>query len=53
MSHHVMVDRRGQSILEYAILISAVVLGVAAVAGIFSTRFTEHAQRIEQNLTAF
>ena len=45
--------RAGQSLLEYAVLIGAVVLGVAAIARIFAIRFTEHAQRIEAEYMVF
>lgn len=43
----------GQSTLEYAIMISAIVLAVSVVARIVSERLKEHAQRIEQEHMVF
>lgn len=48
-----MMGRRGQSIMEYAILIAAVSFGVIVAARVAYKAFTGHAQRIEQSQTVF
>ncbi|GEM_PF-5103780 len=45
--------RRGQSVMEYAVLLAAVSLGVMLAAKVAYKAFTGHAQRIEQSQTVF
>ena len=45
--------RRGQSLMEYAVLLAAVSLGVMVAAKVAHRAFTGHAQRIEQSQTVF
>ena len=44
---------RGQSLLEYAVLIAAVVLGVSTAGHFLYERFVEHASRVERNHMIF
>jgi len=48
-----MACRRGQSIIEYAVLVAAVVMGVAAAAKVAYNTFVAHAQTIEQKEMLF
>ena len=45
--------RRGQSVIEYAVLVAAVSLGVMAAAGLVNRAFTGHAQAIEESQVLF
>ena len=44
---------RGQSLIEYAILVGAIILAVSLTARMFYDRFVDHAQRIEQKNVVF
>ena len=44
---------RGQSLIEYTVLVSAVILGVMVAARVCYTTFVGHAQRTEQYYTVF
>lgn len=44
---------RGQSLIEYAVLVSAVALGVVAAASICYKHYVGHAQRTERWFTVF
>lgn len=46
-------SRRGQMTMEYAILVAAVTLGVAAAANLVYRAFTSHAQTIEETQVVF
>jgi len=48
-----LMTRHGQSILEYAVLVSAVAIGVAAVTSIAYKAFTSQAQQVEQQVMVF
>lgn len=45
--------RKGQALLEYAILIAAVTLGLSMVARFVSERVSEHGKRIEEKSMVF
>ena len=47
------VGRRGQSLIEYAVLVSAALLGVIAIASLTYRTFVFRAQDIEQNQVVF
>ena len=48
-----LVTRGGQSILEYAVLVSAVAIGVAAVSSLAYRAFVSQAQQVEQEKMVF
>lgn len=46
-------NRRGQSFVEYAVLVSAAILATVLVAGLAHRAFVGQAQDIEQNAMVF